>query len=52
MRFYSERIAKEWEEDFEQDLAHCTESDPAAYEKSNAALRFGDSVARLLSPLL
>jgi cardiolipin synthase A/B len=49
---YSERLAKELEEDFEQDLVHCTEFDPAGYQNRNAAVRFRDSVARLLSPLL
>jgi cardiolipin synthase A/B len=49
---YSERLAKKLEEDFEQDLAHCTEFDPAEYQNRNAAVRFRDSVARLLSPLL
>jgi cardiolipin synthase len=49
---YSKRLAKELEEDFERDLAHCTEFDLAAYQQRNAAVRFRDSVARLLSPLL
>lgn len=49
---YSKRLAKELEEDFERDLAYCTEFDPAVYRKRNAAVRFRDSVARLLSPLL
>lgn len=49
---YSERLAKEWERGFERDLAHCTEFDPAAYKKRHVAVRFRDSVARLLSPLL
>jgi cardiolipin synthase len=49
---YSERLAKELEQDFERDLAYCTEFDPAAYRKRNAAVRFRDSAARLLSPLL
>ena len=50
--FYSEQIAKELEGDFERDLAYCTEFDLAAYQTCNAAIRFRDSVARLLSPLL
>lgn len=50
--FYSERIAKELERDFERDLAYCTEFDPEAYRKRGTATRFRDSVARLLSPLL
>ncbi|MDF2457838.1 MAG: cls [Nitrospira sp.] len=49
---YSRQLAKELETDFERDLAHCTEFDLAAYQKRNAALRFRDSLARLLSPLL
>jgi cardiolipin synthase len=49
---YSEQLAKELEEDFERDLAHCTDFDLAAYEERNPAVRFRDSVARLLSPLL
>jgi cardiolipin synthase len=49
---YSEQLAKELEQDFERDLAHCTEFDLAAYQKRNAAVRFRDSVARLFSPLL
>jgi cardiolipin synthase A/B len=49
---YDKRLAKQLEEDFEQDLAHCTEFDPAKYESRPATVRFRDSVARLLSPLL
>ncbi|HJU60404.1 MAG TPA: cardiolipin synthase [Candidatus Binatia bacterium] len=50
--FYSERIAKELEGDFERDLEYCSEFDPEAYRKRGTALRFRDSVARILSPLL
>jgi cardiolipin synthase len=50
--FYSERIAKEVENDFERDLEYCSEFDPAAYRKRGTALRLRDSVARILSPLL
>ena len=50
--FYSERIAKELESDFERDLEHCSEFDPADYGKRGIAMRLRDSVARLLSPLL
>lgn len=50
--FYSKRIAKELESDFERDLEHCSEFDPAVYRKRGAAIRFRDSVARVLSPLL
>ena len=49
---YNEPLAKEWEQDFERDLAHCTEFDLATYEKRHVAVRFRDSVARLFSPLL
>lgn len=49
---YSERLAKELEQDFEHDLAYCTEFDVAEYNKRSTALRFRDSVARLFSPLL
>ncbi|MGH6898042.1 MAG: cardiolipin synthase [Geminicoccaceae bacterium] len=50
--FYSERLAKKLEQDFERDLAHCTEFDAAEYRGRNAVVRFRDSVARVLSPLL
>jgi len=49
---YSERLAKQLEQDFQRDLAHCSEFDAAAYEKRKVPVRFRDSVARLLSPLL
>jgi cardiolipin synthase len=49
---YSKRLAKELEEDFERDLTHCTEFDLAAYQLHHTAVRFRESVARLLSPLL
>jgi cardiolipin synthase len=49
---YSAQLAKRLEEDFDRDLAYCTEFDPAAYRSRHVALRFRDSVARLLSPLL
>ncbi|HEY7713896.1 MAG TPA: cardiolipin synthase [Candidatus Binatia bacterium] len=50
--FYSERIAKQLESDFERDLEYCSEFDPAAYRKRGIASRFRDSVARVLSPIL
>jgi cardiolipin synthase len=50
--FYSKEIVMELERDFQQDLSHCTEFDPAAYENRKATERFRDSVARVLSPLL
>jgi cardiolipin synthase len=49
---YSKALAAQLEADFERDLAHCTEFDPAEYRSRSAALRFRDSVARLFSPLL
>ena len=49
---YSERLARALENDFEHDLDDCTEFDSAAYKNRHAALRFRDSIARLLSPLL
>jgi cardiolipin synthase A/B len=49
---YSKRLARELEEGFHRDLMHCTEFDPGEYRKRGAAVRFRDSVARLLSPLL
>jgi cardiolipin synthase len=49
---YSRALAKELELAFEEDLAHCSEFDPEEYEGRSIALRFRDSVARLLSPLL
>jgi cardiolipin synthase len=50
--FYSPHIAQQLEADFERDLAYCTEFDPEAYKKRGTVVRFRDSVARLLSPLL
>jgi cardiolipin synthase len=49
---YSRHLARELEDAFARDLSDCTEFDPAAYEGRNIALRFRDSAARLLSPLL
>jgi len=49
---YSERLAEQLEQDFQRDLIHCSEFDAAGYEKRPIAVRFRDSVARLLSPLL
>ena len=49
---YSKRLARELEEDFERDLVHCTEFDAKEYQKRNVAVRFRDSVARIVSPLL
>ena len=49
---YSERLARELEEDFERDLAYRTEFDPAEYRSRKVGVRLRDSAARLLSPLL
>lgn len=49
---YSEHLAGKLERDFERDLQNCRRFDGAEYRARNAALRFRDSVARLLSPLL
>jgi cardiolipin synthase len=49
---YDQALAKELEGDFEGDLADCSEFDVAAYQARNRALRFRDSLSRLLSPLL
>ncbi|WP_337176337.1 cardiolipin synthase [Paludisphaera sp.] len=50
--FYDPRLAGRLERDFERDLARCAEFDPAEYRRRNVALRFRDSLARLVSPLL
>lgn len=49
---YSRAHAAKLEADFERDLAHCREFHPAEYRSRGATVRFRDSVARLLSPLL
>jgi cardiolipin synthase len=49
---YGAAYARRLEADFDRDLAHCTEFDPAAYRRRSALCRFRDSTARLLSPLL
>jgi cardiolipin synthase len=50
--FYSRQLARELESDFERDLDYCSEFDPEVYRKRGISIRFRDSVARLLSPLL
>jgi cardiolipin synthase len=50
--FYSNRIARELERDFERDLEYCNEFASATYRNRGVAIRFRDSVARVLSPLL
>jgi cardiolipin synthase len=49
---YDRRFATKLERDFERDLADCVEFDLAAYSKRSSVIRFRDSAARLLSPLL
>ena len=49
---YSRSLTRELEAAFERDLAHCTEFDLGGYQQRRVAVRFRDSVARLLSPLL
>jgi cardiolipin synthase len=49
---YSKQLARELEQDFARDLVHCTEFDATEYQKRNVAVRFRDSVARIVSPLL
>jgi hypothetical protein len=49
---YSRAHTAKLEADFEQDLAHCREFDPAEYYSRAAAVRFRDSVTKLLSPFL
>jgi cardiolipin synthase len=40
---YSERLTRELEQDFERDLAYCTQFDMAKYQQRNAVIRFRDS---------
>jgi cardiolipin synthase A/B len=49
---YSKQKAIELEDAFERDLAHCNEFNPAEYLARSPLVRFRDSTARLLSPLL
>jgi cardiolipin synthase len=49
---YDEKVTRQLEDCFYKDLEDCTEFNLAEYEKINPVRRFGDSVARLLSPLL
>lgn len=49
---YNRQLARELEEAFQHDLAHCTEFEATEYQNRNTALRFRDSLARLFSPLL
>jgi cardiolipin synthase len=49
---YDQQTALELEQAFDRDLENCTEFDPAEYLARNRLVRFKDSAARLLSPLL
>lgn len=49
---YDATLTRELEAQFEKDLPHCSEFDPEGYERQGQILRFRDSAARLLSPLL
>lgn len=49
---YDVELARKLERDFVRDLEDCTEFDAAAYFRRNPLVRFRDSCARLLSPLL
>jgi cardiolipin synthase len=49
---YSKELAGELEAAFKRDLLDCKKFDLAEYQSRNPVIRFRDSVARLLSPLL
>lgn len=49
---YDEAIARRLEEDFDRDLAHCTEFTVEGYCRRSILTRLRDSTSRLLSPLL
>lgn len=49
---YSKSHSSQLERDFKRDLANCTEFDLAEYRKRGVLVRFRDSIARLVSPLL
>jgi cardiolipin synthase len=49
---YDETIARELEQDFLKDLAHCVEFDVTTYRRSPFLSRLYDSTLRLVSPLL
>jgi hypothetical protein len=44
--------AQELEQDFARDLVDCTEFDQKEYENRKIPVRFRDSIAILVSPLL
>ena len=49
---YDERLTQELEQDFARDLSDCTEFNQIEYENRKIPVRFRDSIARLISPLL
>ena len=49
---YDAETTRQLEAVFHNDLTNCTEFDLDAYQRSNGLIRFRDSLARLLSPLL
>lgn len=49
---YDHDLARQLEARFEKDLAGCREFDPVEYRRRSRIVRFRDSAARLLSPLL
>jgi cardiolipin synthase len=49
---YSERIARELEEQFERDLCRSTRVDPAAWAKRSTAKVLGEQFCRLFAPVL
>ncbi|WP_154678339.1 hypothetical protein [Microvirga massiliensis] len=49
---YDERFAKDLEDAFALDLAHCTAFEPGEYARRSANASFRDSVARSPSLLL
>jgi cardiolipin synthase A/B len=49
---YDAQTTRQLEAVFHNDLTKCTEFDLTAYQQSNGLIRFRDSLARLLSPLL
>lgn len=49
---YDSRLTQELAAAFERDLESCRAFDPREYERRSSLLRFRDSAARLLSPLM
>src|SRR6185436_11357394 len=48
---YDKKTTRELEQDFQDDMQHCTKFNLAAYRRSNVLKRTRNSVCRLLSPL-